>query len=368
MYSVLSLIIVFSVVLINLIAGNTFSQILMVSMLLILMTEAMGNFYLRKKIRIKMLPIKGVEVGKNAKCCIVVRNDGKIPAVMAHTTIEITNMYSGQKKQKQMIFFVPPQKSVSAECDIANDHSGKIQCKINKFYLTDILGLIKIKAESKAHSNYTVIPQIFDTFIDYTMNETDIYDCETYSEERKGKDQSEVFQIREYVEGDSIKHIHWKLSSKLDSIVVKDPALPIDKDLMVFWDKSIESASLSDEQKEAAAEMALSICQSLLEEGMAFNFVAHNTEQSLCTQKEIQYQDTLAELIQQMLETGHREGIASLAEIYDREVGECKATHVIYISNYEDADVDNYFAKAKLVKLNASRKDYKEAYGIINLQ
>ena len=56
-------------------------------------------------------------------------------------------------------------------------------------------------------------------------------DCESieYSAYRSGSDMSEVFGIREYREGDSIRNIHWKLTGKCDDIMIKLPSLPVGK-------------------------------------------------------------------------------------------------------------------------------------------
>ena len=72
---------------------------------------------------------------------------------------------------------------------------------------------------------------------------------------KKGSDYSETFQLREYVPGDSIKQIHWKLSEKLDKLVVREASLPVQKSTLVFWDKYAENG-FSPEEADAMAEVA----------------------------------------------------------------------------------------------------------------
>ena len=44
---------------------------------------------------------------------------------------------------------------------------------------------------------------------------------------------SDFYELREYRQGDSLKNIHWKLSSKYDDLIVKEPSLPIYKEFTI---------------------------------------------------------------------------------------------------------------------------------------
>jgi uncharacterized protein (DUF58 family) len=52
----------------------------------------------------------------------------------------------------------------------------------------------------------------------------------------KGNDVSEILQIKDYVRGDSIKSIHWKMSAKMGKLMVKELDTPNDNSIMVFFD------------------------------------------------------------------------------------------------------------------------------------
>ena len=43
-----------------------------------------------------------------------------------------------------------------------------------------------------------------------------------YSGSRPGDDPGETFDIREYREGDSIRQIHWKLTGKMDRLIIRE--------------------------------------------------------------------------------------------------------------------------------------------------
>ncbi|MEE1318619.1 MAG: DUF58 domain-containing protein, partial [Ruminococcus sp.] len=56
-------------------------------------------------------------------------------------------------------------------------------------------------------------------------------DCDKISvvgyKPKSGGGFSDFYELRQYQSGDSLKNIHWKLSSKYDDIIVREPSIPI---------------------------------------------------------------------------------------------------------------------------------------------
>lgn len=61
-------------------------------------------------------------------------------------------------------------------------------------------------------------------------------DAVEYSKEKPGDDPSEIFDLHEYRAGDSVSRIHWKLSSKLDQLLVKEYSLPLASAFLLICD------------------------------------------------------------------------------------------------------------------------------------
>ena len=55
-----------------------------------------------------------------------------------------------------------------------------------------------------------------------------------YSGARPGDDPGETFDIREYQEGDSIRQIHWKLTGKLDKMMIRQRSFPVDDTILIL--------------------------------------------------------------------------------------------------------------------------------------
>lgn len=93
-----------------------------------------------------------------------------------------------------------------------------------------------------------------------------------------------MYQLREYRPGDDIRQIHWKLSSKLDELILKEASQPESRSLLVFWDKRTGTP----QQMDALAEVVSSAGAALLQSGVQY---------TLCWTEEddLQAQDILDE-------------------------------------------------------------------------
>lgn len=85
-----------------------------------------------------------------------------------------------------------------------------------------------------------------------------------YSEKERGMDVSEVFDIREYEPGDEIRAIHWKLSAKQETPVLREFSQPLNYSVILL----VELAKASAGALQACVAYASAISQGLLESGV----------------------------------------------------------------------------------------------------
>lgn len=71
---------------------------------------------------------------------------------------------------------------------------------------------------------------------DFSFLTREGFDMESfrYSGNRPGDDPGETYDIREYQPGDSIRQIHWKLSGKLDDIMIREKSFPVDDTVLIL--------------------------------------------------------------------------------------------------------------------------------------
>lgn len=169
--------------------------------------------------------------------------------------IEVRNDLTGETTE----FFAEERFSFRAE------HCGRLTVRIRRAWLLGLPGLFARKIRTDAAAHVTVLPDTFPASVHVTMPEVQSPDSDTSSPDRRGSDLTEPFRLREYAPGDSLRQIHWKLSSKLDRLVIREPGMPAARTLLVFWDRSGDAAA-----RDAQAEAMFSVCQSLSEQGYAY--------------------------------------------------------------------------------------------------
>lgn len=145
-------------------------------------------------------------------------------------------------------------------------HCGRMNYDIEKLWLTDYLGIIPRRLRSETSVRMTILPETFPVNVDSSMLLSAAEDSDLYESDRRGNDPTEIFQLREYAAGDMVRSIHWKLSSKLDQLIVKEPAMPVDRSLLIYWDQSVGSPAVLD----TLAETVFSLCQALSGMGCAY--------------------------------------------------------------------------------------------------
>ena len=89
-----------------------------------------------------------------------------------------------------------------------------------------------------AAAHVTVLPDTFPVSVHVTMPEVQSPESDTSSPDRRGSDLTEPFRLREYAPGDSLRQIHWKLSQKTDSLMVRELGLPVAEEVLLLLDTS----------------------------------------------------------------------------------------------------------------------------------
>ena len=137
-------------------------------------------------------------------------------------SLETENRFTRQRTEETL-----PAPSGKAEKDILL----RAECcglyEMNaKLLLQDALGLFSSEIPAESAARVLVLPQLYLPKVRF-LEEMDSGEGETYSRERPGRDPGEFFGVREYVPGDPIRQIHWKLSEKTDKAMVREFGLPV---------------------------------------------------------------------------------------------------------------------------------------------
>ena len=217
---------------------------------------------LRRKVRIR-LTAPGV-VGKRKTFSLGTQLESNTAFPLGKTVLwlQLTNTVTGETQRKRVPF------RGSGEWILESAYCGCIECRVENAWCYDLFGILPTRIPCKVKKRIIVMPDTFPIELETVLSHSNQDDCSEYAPDKKGADRTETLQIRDYTPGDPLQQIHWKLSSKLDRLIVRDPAQPVDRELMVFLEQSDEVRT--PEQADALMEAVVSVCQALTEAGQPF--------------------------------------------------------------------------------------------------
>lgn len=221
---------------------------------------------------------KNVSKGKDFPVQLVVTNRSIFPIGKAEAHIEYYNVFSDQISAFDLYLPIQPKNSQRITFQLSSKFCGVIKIRSARLNIYDPLRLFRFRTAKNICTDIAVMPEGHEIggIVHYTdrVNE----ESDVFSEYKPGDDPSEVFDLREYNQGDKLNRILWKLSSKKDDFIVKDYSLPIDVPCSVFLDlKCYEKSNLTLPVFDTLIETMISLSQFLLENERGHSIIFFNS-------------------------------------------------------------------------------------------
>ena len=177
---------------------------------------------------------------------------GLMPVSTVVIRLELTNRFTGDRIKKRFLF-----RSVAGggrAIALPTELCGMLSCRVLSYECRDALGLFKIRRKCGTVVNTAVIPRPaaeFDPGIFSALN------AKQRLKPKYGGGYSEEHDLREYQPGDTVNSIHWKLSSKTDKVIVREPLVRENDDIYLV----LAGAGAHDEGLERLYRLSLELCQ-----------------------------------------------------------------------------------------------------------
>lgn len=167
------------------------------------------------------LPGTGIGKGKAVPVGIWITNKRKLLAFPANVTYALRNVFTEYEVQKKLRIFAVPGKTKVLEEEITSHHYGRVEAAVTELDLFDWLGIISLNTEVGKCSWVIAQPQGSNA-----ENEELTLSIEDFPNEnetkKRGTDINPDYEIREYIPGDELKSIHWKLTAKTGRTMVRE--------------------------------------------------------------------------------------------------------------------------------------------------
>ena len=293
----------------------------------VLVVPAFGLIPLAGKgIDVQIVVNPAQEKGQDTKGQITVKNLCWLPKPRLDLTLFCRNLRTGENTESKLEISLLPKHKQTVDFSFDCPHCGKIQIEVSDISVSDLFGLFSRNLQNDCKAEFTVLPQLFEPSISLEHSDMAMPDSDTYSPYKPGSDPGETFAIREYVPGDAIRQIHWKLSEKTDKLMVREFGLPVVNEVALLLETA---GSITGSETDAITEVFASVSSALVQLDIHHHVFWRHEKTDELVDFDITDGDAFSEMLSQLLELPPREG--NIAHRFSQMYPHCPYSHVILV-------------------------------------
>lgn len=181
------------------------------------------------------LQLEHTDYNKEAskKLSLYSKTNSFFPLARIQGTLHIENVFT-QKVIEERIVFTSERNITEVDIPLRLEDCGFYTIQIERLSVYDLLGIVHVRKKCTSKQSLYVLPTPVTTQIEPFI--VSHREDASYDAHKRGNDTGEIFDVHSYRLGDSLHKIHWKLSAKLDDIIVKDFSAPMDQCLRVAYE------------------------------------------------------------------------------------------------------------------------------------
>ncbi|MBP5191924.1 MAG: DUF58 domain-containing protein [Eubacterium sp.] len=191
---------------------------------------------------------------------LVLSNRSIIPSMECEVQVVSRNTFYGAESKTMLELPVRAMGSFNEYIPIDYTMNGMYVFEVTDIRFRDLLGLVSLRKRVDVKAEVTVLPESERSM---EFNTSDMSTGMTESEEtiKKGHDFSDVSDVREYIPGDKLMSIHWKLSAKKDSLMVKDRVAMSDQQMVI-----VTELAGRDEDVDQILTLSYGVCKAFMKD------------------------------------------------------------------------------------------------------
>lgn len=290
-----------------------------------------------------------VEKNQELICALQATNSHLLPLAAILCRLSVKNAFTGEQLDSRMLFPLGSRDTATVPFSLESTHCGSLEISAPKLLAFDAFGLFSTTSKVEALAKTVVLPKTFMPHITVVPNLTKDVEADEYSQTKSGFDPSETFAVRDYEPGDSLKLIHWKLTSKYDSLIVKEPGLPVRHSFLVLLETCLPETMPHDaDVADALGEILISICQALAESEIVFDIAWYDHELATVVRYNIPTMDEFSGILEKLLSAYSLPGSIDLLSRYTETFDSTEFEHVLYLSRHIPYGIDSFAGEGQL--------------------
>ena len=245
--------------------NNTGTRTLLLAGVLVPAFSALCARFAAKKAVCTLEVPKACKKGKMAACRLVAGGSRLLLFSVVTASLCARNLLSAV--ETQLTVEAGGATRIQKDFSVSDSCCGTIRLAAEQILISDMFGLFSFPAAAFEPQYISVLPELLSVTLNIAESAALAESSERWSQLRPGNDPSETFAIREFIPGDPIRQIHWKLSQKADKLMIRELGLPVSDDILLLFESALSPASRPKDTP-AAAEALLSVSSALLEDAV----------------------------------------------------------------------------------------------------
>lgn len=173
------------------------------------------------------VPISMSESGKPVNVVVQIQNKSILPAGKVEVRIVNKNVFHRRGETRWITMDNVSSGKNKQTIKLVLQNAGCHDIMATRMRISSLFGLLSISKRCKDYSSVLIMPEVHSTGVQITEAVRNFLgDADVYDDFRPGHDSGETFEIRNYREKDKLQSIHWKLSAKMDELMVKENSMP----------------------------------------------------------------------------------------------------------------------------------------------
>ena len=169
------------------------------------------------------------------------KNEGVLPVAMVESAVVCTNLRTGETESFAINESLGPHGTKDVGIEIIPGHAGRYELSVEPPLVRDPLGLWKKKIDFDGRTGVTIMPELFEMNI-VQAGVSAMPESDAESARVRGSVSGDMIDIKEYVPGDPVRNIHWKLSEKIDKPLVRVLGSPVSDQYLIILDNPSDIA------------------------------------------------------------------------------------------------------------------------------
>ena len=171
--------------------------------------------------------------GSEGRFTLSLERKNSLPLPPVKVRLTWTNQLTGESGGL-VCHLLPQDGKAQLSIPLAAPHCGRLVCDVTQARVWDLLGLFPLPIPGKAQGALLSLPLPTEVLPPEELEAP--RSGGVVLRPRPGGGPGEDYDLREYRAGDSLRSIHWKLSSKKDELVVRETLEPRQAEVILTYD------------------------------------------------------------------------------------------------------------------------------------